>query len=102
MMLEHLATMRDVALILLAIEFLVLAAIPMVALFYITKALGQLLPRVGPGLRAVHHYVARGAVLMDRAMGIIRAPFEWLGAGRSAARRRLPRRVGGVRGGRTL
>ena len=80
MFVETVGTLRDIALVLLAIEWIVLAAIPLVILFYITKGLAGLVAKVRPAMRMAHAYVLRGAAAIDRGMRIVRTPFVWLGS----------------------
>lgn len=74
---DILAKSRDGALILLAVEGLLLGAVPLVALYYVTKGLRQLLPQVRPGLRRAHEALLRVQALVERVMAGLRAPFLW-------------------------
>ena len=102
MFVEHVGTLRDVALVLLAIESIVLAAIPLFVLFYITKGLAGFSTRVRPAVRTAHCYVLRGATIVDRGMRIIRTPFEWLGGEVDMEYRRSRGPSDGAGGGMTV
>lgn len=89
---EILAKSRDGALILLALEGLLLGVVPLVALYHATKGLRRLLPQVRPGLRRVHEGFLRAQEVVERLMAALRAPFLW-GYGVVAGLRALASRV---------
>ncbi len=89
---EILAKSRDGALILLAVEGLLLGAVPLLVLYYVTKGLRRLLPQVRPGLRRAHEGFLRAQAVVERLMEAVRAPFLW-GHGVVAGLRALASRV---------
>ena len=74
---DILAKSRDGALILLAVEGLLLGAVPLVALYYMTKGLRRFLPQVAPAFRRTHEELLRIQALVERLMAGLRAPFLW-------------------------
>jgi len=68
---------RDGALILLALEGLVLGALPLLVLYYLTRGLRKLLPQVVPALRRAQEGMRRAQAVIERIMAALRAPFLW-------------------------
>jgi len=77
MFLDALATARDWSVILLAIELLILGAIPLVALYYITRGLRQMVGAVGPLFRNVRLRIEGFFQVIDRFLRSVAAPFVW-------------------------
>jgi hypothetical protein len=75
---QVLSGVRDGALILLALEGFVLCIVPLLVLYYITRGLRQLMPRVVPAMRRAHEAVRSVQSYVERAMSAICAPFIWL------------------------
>ena len=74
------ATARDWAIILLALEAIILCAVPLFVLWYVTRAIGSFLPRVRPGLQ---HFQAQAIGIsekIEQASEAVRAPFVWIEA----------------------
>lgn len=83
------AVARDWAIILLALEGIILALVPFFLLFKATQQMGRFLPRVRPGLRTLHGHVIRLANGIDRVLAAIRAPFLWVHQQQTAVRAAL-------------
>lgn len=75
---DVIASARDWALILLALQTMLLCALPLYVLLKCVQGLRRFLPRVAPGLRSAHSFVRRVSAGIDRALASIRAPFLWL------------------------
>jgi hypothetical protein len=78
MTLDVLHTARDVSVILLAIEFMVLAAVPLVILYFITRGLRHVVRKARPFLRQVAGYGYQGFEAIDKGLNAIVRPFVWL------------------------
>lgn len=78
MSLETLAIARNCAVILLALEVLVLLAVPLFVLLKVTQGLRRLMPKIRPAMRKVYQVELRVTGVVDRGMKGIRAPFVWL------------------------
>jgi len=74
-LLSYVQPARDVALVLLSLELLVVLAIPLAILLYITRFLRSFVPKVAPAIRNAHEHVRRGCDLLARLMSTLRAPF---------------------------
>lgn len=72
---QALATARDWALILLALEMMVLAAVPLAILYFVTKGLRGFLPKVRPALRRAADWLRAFHLTVERIMAAVRAPF---------------------------
>ena len=75
---EILATARNWSVILLALEFLVLGAVPLIILYVITRWLRGVVRQTRPFLQQVAGYVYQGLAAIDGAMTKVAAPFLWL------------------------
>jgi hypothetical protein len=75
---EIVATARDWALILLALEGIILLAVPLYLLWVITKWAHGFLPKVRHGLRNLHATQIRIVAAAENVMAKIRAPFVWI------------------------
>ncbi len=78
MSLETLTIARDCAVILLALEVMVLLAVPLFVLLKVTQGLGRLMPKIRPAMRKAYQVELRVTGIVDRGMVGIRAPFVWL------------------------
>ncbi len=78
MFFEVVATARDVALILLALEGIILLALPLYLMWVITRWFGGILPKVKSGLRDLHATQIRIFARFESIMAKIRAPFVWI------------------------
>jgi hypothetical protein len=78
MTLDVLHTARDISVILLALEFMVLAAVPLIILYFITRGLRHAVRRARPFLRQVVGYGYQGLYAINRALYTIAKPFIWL------------------------
>ena len=78
MILDVLHTARDVSVILLALEFLVLGAVPLVILYFITRGLRHVVRETRPFLRQVVGYAHQGLQAIDTWLNAIARPFVWL------------------------
>lgn len=72
------AVARDWAIILLALEGMVLALVPFFLLWKGTQQVRRFLPRVRPGLRLFHGRIVRVANGVERVLAAVRAPFIWV------------------------
>ncbi|HHX65361.1 MAG TPA: hypothetical protein GX702_10780 [Chloroflexi bacterium] len=72
---EALAAARDWALILLALESMVLAAVPLAVLYFVTKALRRFIPKVRPALRRATAWLRNLHEIVERIMASVCAPF---------------------------
>ncbi|MFH1086537.1 MAG: hypothetical protein V1772_12340 [Chloroflexota bacterium] len=77
MFFEVTAIARNVAIILLALQFLVVGAVPVFVLLKLTQGLRRLIPKVAPGLRQAHGGLLMAGSYVDKAMARARAPFVW-------------------------
>ena len=75
---DRLALGRDIALILLAGQAIVLGGVLFAALFYGLRGARWLTARARPFLFRIRVYVWRAAHLVQSAMAILVAPFVWL------------------------
>lgn len=87
MFLEQLGAARNGAIILLAIESLVLSLVPLLILYYVTRWLRGFIPRVAPGMQRAHLGLLGLQRGVDRVMAAIVAPFLWLESTGKALRR---------------
>ena len=71
---QQLGLARDVSVVLLALEFLILGIIPFLILRVITRALRRFLPKVRPALRKVASVVTRVQEIVTRIMNGVTAP----------------------------
>lgn len=78
MTLDILYTARDVSVILLALEFMVLAAVPLVILYFITRGLRHVVREARPFLRQVVGYADQGLHAIEKGLSAIARPFVWL------------------------
>ena len=78
MVLTYLTTARDIGLILLAAEFILLGAVPLLALFYANRALRSAFPSIARGLRAAHGHLQRFNKGVGRVTRQMQAPFLWV------------------------
>jgi len=74
---EIAAIARDWAIILLALEGLLLLAAPLFILLKITQGLRWLKPRVAPLMRKAHHYLGQANGVVQRSTFIVERPFIW-------------------------
>lgn len=77
---------RDWAIILLAIEALVISLVPLIALYYVTRWLRQFVPRVRPFLRRLDESVRGFSAGAKLLVLHIAAPLVWIGAAVAACR----------------
>ena len=77
---DVIAVLRDVAVIVLALQAIALFLVPLWLLYTITRALTSALPRVSPAMQKLRHDLLRVFELIDGAMATIRAAFIWLSA----------------------
>ncbi len=75
---EILDTARDLALILLALEGIILLAVPLYLLWVVVRWAKGFLPKVRSGLRDLHATLIRIVAGIDNVMEKIRAPFVWI------------------------
>jgi hypothetical protein len=78
MVFDILATARDLSVILLAIEFLVLGAVPLIALYFITRWLRDVVRKARPFLRQVVGYALQGLDAINKGLILVAKPFIWL------------------------
>ena len=69
---------RDGAVVLLALEAVILLAVPLLLLFYITKWFRRMRPQVVKGMRQVQAAAARAQALVLRMVAIVRTPFVFV------------------------
>lgn len=74
-MAEAMGIARDWAVILLAVEGLILSLVPLFVYWKAAQGLGKLLPRVRPFLRQVRSGVDQGVFGVRRAAGAVERPF---------------------------
>ena len=91
MFLNALPIARDIAVVFLVLQWLVIAALPLFILIKITGGMRRFLPKVRPALRQVHEYECRVLAGVERWLGHIRAPFVWARNARLAVQARLER-----------
>lgn len=68
---ETIIIARNWSIILLALESLVLSAIPLFILIKITQGLGKLLPNVRPGLQTANAQVGHWADKVQKALALV-------------------------------
>jgi hypothetical protein len=69
---------RDASLVILALEAMVLAIVPCVLLYYVTRWLAGFLPQVRPFIRSIAEQTQRIQSAVTRIMLSIRRPFVLL------------------------
>ncbi len=74
---EILATARDWGLLLLCVQWFLLALLPALALWKVTRALRGFLPKAKAGLAALRARVEGGMQGVARVMAALRRPFIW-------------------------
>ena len=84
-----LAVWRDAALIVLAVEAIALGLLPVAALYWSLRALGQLIERLLPILFESRMILWRVQQGTQRVMGAIAVPFVWLHSTAEGLRRTL-------------
>jgi hypothetical protein len=88
---------RNVAVILLAVEWLVLGAIPLYLLYVITRWLRRFIPKAVTMLRLAAAKVDEWGVVIKRIMASIVAPFIWLSRTSNQVRERWAQVTGSFR-----
>ena len=78
MFLETLSVARDASVVLLVIEALVLGAIPLVVLLYVTRGLRRVLAGARPFLARIRAGALRVFDGIDIALRTLAGPFVWL------------------------
>ena len=78
MTLDVLYTARDVSVILLALEFMVLAAVPLVILYFINRGLRHVVREARPFLHQVVGYAGQGLQAIEKGLNAIASPFIWV------------------------
>jgi len=68
---------RDISVIMLVIEYLILGAIPLLVLLKITQGMRRLLPLVRPALRRFHQQLCLVLGAIERGVLAMRKPFVW-------------------------
>jgi len=69
---------RDISIILLVLEWLIIGAIPLFVLLKITQGLRRLLPQTRPFLQLAHERLRMVLGYVERAVLVLRKPFDWL------------------------
>lgn len=77
MFFQVLGVSAHVATILLALEIMVLGLVPLFILLKITQGLRRLMAWFVPAMRTVQARTIQVQAWIERAMGIVRAPFVW-------------------------
>ena len=77
---DALVTARDWALILLALEMLLLGLLPLVILYRAARGLRQLVPRIAAALRLVAEKTHAISSWVTRMLAGVRAPLVWVTA----------------------
>ncbi|MHB1295699.1 MAG: hypothetical protein ACYC4R_11970 [Anaerolineae bacterium] len=72
---EAIAIARDWAIILLAIEALLLALIPLFVFWHTTRGLGKFLPKVRPGMRQAQQRVSSVTQAIEHGLDRVASPF---------------------------
>lgn len=75
---EILATARDWGILVLFVQWFLLALLPALVLWKVTRALGGFLPKVKASLVAVRAKADGVAQGITRIMAAVRRPFVWL------------------------
>ena len=74
---EILPIAREWAILLLALESLLLLLVPLFVLYRGTGWLRRVVPGIAPGLRSAHTELLRVSGIIERIMAYVRAPFVW-------------------------
>lgn len=77
MWLEVLPIARDVAVVLIVLQTMVLYAIPLLILYALVKGLKQLTPQVREGFGFVRRAVGKVVEIILHVIDAVRAPFVW-------------------------
>ncbi|MGQ9683496.1 MAG: hypothetical protein ACUVX9_13225 [Anaerolineae bacterium] len=73
-----LATGRDIALLLLILEAIIIALVPLVALYLLVKYLPRLITRLRGWMRTLAGWVYRAGAIAAAAMRLVLAPVQWV------------------------
>lgn len=74
----HLATWRDIAIVILSIETFVISLLPLVMLFFLNKALRSLLRALPTYAEKGQRFAKQGETLSEEISRKVASPFIWV------------------------